>query len=518
MIPNVAKRGSVSGPRLSLPTKGSNVAERGSVSFPSLGLFTLAASLLTSCSVGPDYTRPSAPVPAEFSEAPAAAAGPGWRQAEPRDQAVRSDWWSLFADEKLNALEVSVDTNNQTLKQAEANFRSARATVRYNRAAELPTVGVGPYAGLERYSANQPYFPASSANTGDNVFQLPLDVTYEVDLWGRVRRSVASARDQAQAAAADRENVRLALHAELAVDYFNLRSAIAQEELLNDTVKAYEAALQLTQDRYNGGASPLSDVAQARSQLETARVQVADIAVSRAAFEHAIAVLTGQAPGATPFGVSSLMTAAPALPQVPGVLPADLLERRPDVASAERHMASANEQIGIARAAYYPDLTFSGSGGLLSTSISRLFTWPSRFWAVGPTLSQTLFDNGRRRATSEMAQAGYDNTVAGYRQSVLSALQEVEDNLAALRDLQIESDRQHAATDATKQTLSLFQTRYEGGVDTYLQVVTWQTAALQNERNDIDLLRRRLQATVLLVKALGGGWTISQLPSVASLP
>ena len=480
----------------------------------------LAGLLLAGCAVGPDYQRPAAVLPATFSEAPVAALGSaaGWKPAEPRDQAVRSDWWTLFGDERLDGLEAMIDGSNQTLKQAEANFRSARAMVRFNRAAELPTVGAAPYAGLDRLSAHQPYFSAAAANGGDTELSLPLDLNYEIDLWGRIHRGATAARDQAQAAAADQETVRLALHSELAIDYFNLRSAIALQRLLDDTVQAYEKALHLTQDRYDGGAAPLSDVAQAKTQLEEARVQAADIAVQRAAYEHAIAVLIGQAPDTAPIGVGSLMTHAPALPQIPGMLPSDLLERRPDVASAERHMAAANEQIGIARAAFYPTLSLSATAGFLGTSAANWFVWPSRFWAVGPTLSQTLFDNGRRRASSEIAQASYDNTVAGYRQSVLGAVQDVQDNLAALRELTTESDRQHAATTAAHQTLDLFQTRYEGGVDTYLQVITWQTAFLQNQRNDIDLLRRRLEATVLLVKALGGGWNASRLPSVAALP
>jgi NodT family efflux transporter outer membrane factor (OMF) lipoprotein len=481
------------------------------------GLTALSLLLLAACAVGPDYQRPAAPVAATFSEAPPAGF-PGWHAAEPRDQLIRPDWWQLFGDSRLNELEARVDGNNQTLRQAEANFRAARAQVRFSRAAELPTVSVAPYAGLERLSANQPYFSRTAANTGENDFSLPLDVSYELDVWGRIRRGVTAAREQAQAAAADRETVRLALHAELAIDYFSLRSAIAQQKLLDDTVTAYQSALQLTQDRYNGAIAPLSDVAQAKTQLATARVQATDVAVQRAGYEHAIAVLVGEAPGANPLAVSPLMDAAPGLPDLPGLLPADLLERRPDVAAAERRMAAANEQIGIAKAAYFPTVSFSGAAGFMGTSLANWFTWPSRFWAVGPTVSQTLFDHGRIAATTEVARANYDGAVAGYRQSVLEAAQQVEDNLAALRVLETEADQQHAATDAAKQTLELFQNRYEGGVDTYLQVVTSQTAALQNQRNDIDLLQRRLQATVLLVKALGGGWGAGQLPATASLP
>jgi NodT family efflux transporter outer membrane factor (OMF) lipoprotein len=459
-------------------------------------------------------------VAAAFTEAPPAsfASAQGWRPAEPRDQAIRPDWWKLFGDPRLNELEAMIDGGNQTLKQAEANFRAARAAVRFSRAAELPTISIAPYAGPERVSANEPYFNSAAANAGENEFLLPLDASYELDVWGRIRRGVTASRDQAQAAASDRETVRLALHAELALDYFNLRSAVALQKLLDDTVTAYQSALQLTQDRYDGSVAPLSDVAQARTQLETARVQDTDIAVQRSGYEHAIAVLVGRPPGSLPLGVVPLMDEAPGLPALPGLLPSDLIERRPDVASAERRMAAANEQIGIAKAAYFPTVSFSASAGFLGSSLSNWFAWPSRFWAVGLTMSQTLFDHGRIAATSEIAHANYDGTVANYRQAVLTAAQEVEDNLAALRELEIEARQQHAATDSARQTLEIFKNRYEGGVDTYLQVVTWQTAALQNERNDIDLLRRRLQATVLLVKALGGGWDAGQLPSLASLP
>jgi NodT family efflux transporter outer membrane factor (OMF) lipoprotein len=483
-------------------------------------IFGAAGLLLAGCMVGPDDVRPDAPVAAQFSEAPKtdSASGEGWRAASPHDAVLRPDWWVSYGDPRLDALEAKLDGGNQTLKQAEATFRVARAAVRFARAAELPSIGATPFVGADRVSANEPYFNAAAANGGVTELSLPLDLNYEVDLWGRIRRGVTYARDEAQAAAADRETVRLALHAELAIDYFNLRASIASQQLLNDTVRAYQDALKLTQDRYDGGASPLSDVAQAKSQLEIARVQATDIAVARAAYAHAIDVLVGLPPGMAPPDVGSLMVRPPALPGLPVLLPSDLLERRPDVAGAERRMAASNERIGIARAAYFPTVNLSGSAGFMGTSLSNWFAWPSRFWAVGPTVSQTIFDHGRLRANSEAARAEYDGAVAGYRQSVLTAAQEVEDNLSALRELDTEAGQQHTATEAARQTLDLFQTRYEGGVDTYLQVVTWQTAALQNERNDIDLLRRRLEATVLVVKALGGGWDSSRLPVVASMP
>jgi NodT family efflux transporter outer membrane factor (OMF) lipoprotein len=339
-----------------------------------------------------------------------------------------------------------------------------------------------------------------------------LELDYEIDLWGRIHRQVTAAREEAQASAADLANLRLSLHAELAIDYVEVRSADAQIKLLRDTVKAYTTAVTLTNDRFQGGASPLSDVTQARTQLDSARVLETDISVTRAQYEHAIATLIGIPPAEFTLQPSPLNLHPLFMPDIPGTLPSQLLERRPDIAAIERSMAAANEQIGIAEAAYYPTLSLSAVAGLQGTSALNWFTWPSRFWAVGPTLSETLFDAGRRRATRMIATADYDATVANYRQTVLSAFQQVEDNLAALRILEVEAQQQHESTDSAEQSLDLSQTRYEGGADTYLQVIIWQTAALSNERNDIDIMRRRMEASVVLIQALGGGWSTAQLP------
>jgi NodT family efflux transporter outer membrane factor (OMF) lipoprotein len=482
-----------------------------------LVLVSLAGGLVITvagCKVGPEYTRPAAPLAPAFKETLPGnfKAEDGWKPAQPNDAQLKGDWWTLFNDAQLNTLEGEVDPANQTLKQAEANFRAARAAIRVNRSAEAPTIGTGPSVGAVRDSREQPYFNSTSANGGEGNFELPFDLNYEIDLWGRVRRTVAQAREQAQASAADLETSRLSLHAELAVDYFNLRSADAQSRLLHDTVKAYEAAVQLTQDRYDGGASPLSDVSQARTQLQTAQVQATDVDIQRAAFEHAIAVLIGQPPSTFTLQPDPITVAAPTLPAIPGMLPSQLLERRPDIASSERSMAAANEQIGIARVAFYPTLSLSATAGFLGTSAVNWFSWPSRFFALGPTLSQTLFDNGRRRAVSDIAEAQYDGTIAAYRQTTLTAFQQVEDNLNALNRLELEANQQHDATASAQQSLDLFNVRYEGGVDTYLQVITWQTSLLQNQRNDIEITRRRFEASVLLVKALGGGWDAAQLP------
>jgi NodT family efflux transporter outer membrane factor (OMF) lipoprotein len=478
--------------------------------------FTLTAATLSlaGCVVGPNYKTPPAIMAPSFKETTPSsfAENDGWKPGRPSDAALKGDWWTLFQDAQLNQLEPQVDTANQTLKAAEANFRAARAQIGYARSNEAPTIGVGPAISAVRDSAHQPYFNSTLANSGEGNFSLPVDLNYEIDLWGRIRRGVTSAREQAQASDADLENARLSLHAELAIDYFGLRAADAQEKLLDDTVKAYQAAVQLTQDRFEGGAAPQSDLAEARTQLDQARVQRTDIEVRRTQFEHAIAVLIGKPPAELTMAPLPLDQASQVMPDVPGVMPAALLERRPDIAADERRMASANEQIGIAQAAFYPTLSLSAIAGFQGTSALNWFNWPSRFWAVGPGMSETLFDAGRRRAAKNITVDQYDSTVATYRQTVLSAFQQVEDNLAALRVLEKEAGQQHEATASAEQSLDLFQTRYEGGVDTYLQVVTWQTAALNNQRNDLDLLERRLDASVLLVKALGGGWDRTQLP------
>ncbi|MDP9050065.1 MAG: efflux transporter outer membrane subunit [Acidobacteriota bacterium] len=483
-----------------------------------LACAALGAALLGGCRVvGPTYAKPpAAGLAPEFKEAGPASfkEANGWKAAQPGDQALRGKWWESFNDPELSSLEEQIDPANQTLKAADANFRAARATVGIYRANEAPTLRVGPGVSGVRTSAHQPYFNAANANIGSGSFVFPLDMTYEVDLWGRIRRSVTAAKEEAQASGADLENARLSLHAELAMDYFDLRADDAQKKLLDDTVAAYRNALQLTEDRYNGGASPLSDVTQARTQLQTAEVQDSDVTLQRAQFEHAISVLTGQAPATLTLGAEPVTVNPPVIPVIPGALPSQLLERRPDIAIDERRMAAANEQIGIAQAAFYPALDLSAQGGFLGTSLINIFSWPSRFFAVGPSLNETIYDHGRRRAQSDVVLAQYDATVANYRQTTLTAFQQVEDNLAALRVLETEAEQQRVATESAQQSLDLFKTRYEGGVDTYLQVITSQTTALSNQRNEIEIMRRRLEASILLIKALGGGWTTAQLPKL----
>ena len=468
--------------------------------------------LLAGCMVGPKYKQPTASVPPAYKELQET---DEWKVAHPKAEALRSKWWEMFGDRQLNALEEQIVVSNQNLKMADARFRQARATVRYYRAAEFPTISVSPGFQALRYSPNQAYFPSSGTGISSAVdFFLPFDLSYEVDLWGRIRRSVASAGEEAQASAADLETMTLSLQAELAYDYFELRSADTQKELLDDTVKAYTDMVELTGALFNGGAAPESDVVQARTQLDTTRVQDTDIEVMRSQYEHAIAILIGKPPAEFAIAPRSRPFEPPAIPVG---LPSQLLERRPDIAAAERRVAEANEGIGIARAAYFPSLTIGGDVGLESRHISDWFTWPSRVWALGPQASEIIFDGGRRRAGVQQAQANYDATVATYREATLEAFQQVEDNLAALRILAHEATQEKEAVAEARRDVELFTSLYEGGADPYLEVVTAETVELQNERNEIDILRRQMGASVLLIKALGGGWKASNLPQISSM-
>ena len=490
-------------------------------------LLVLLLIPLVGCTVGPKYVKASTPTPTVYKEQPPAPiqAANQWQPANPADQASRGKWWEIFGDPVLNGLEEQIATSNQTLKVSEARFREARAAIRFNRASQFPTISTAPSAAYQKASDYSPDYPSKiqEASTGD--FILPIDLSYELDLWGRVRRTVAAAREEAQATAADYETAKLSLEAELAMDYFELRSADAQKALLDDTVKAYTQNVQLTTHRYKGGVAPRSDVAQAQTQLDTTRVQDTDVTVERAQLEHAIAVLIGKPPAELTLTSSEasqsawrpgVLEAAPLAihpPNIPTGLPSQLLQRRPDIAAAERRMAEANQQIGIARAAYFPTVTLDGIAGFEGTHASNWFTWPAGYWALGPTLAETLFDAGRRGATSEAARANYDAAVATYRQTSLTAFQEVEDNLAALRILQNEAQQQDEAIASSRDSLHLFTSRYRGGVDTYLQVITAETILLGNELNAIDILQRRMDASALLVKALGGGWDVSKLPT-----
>jgi NodT family efflux transporter outer membrane factor (OMF) lipoprotein len=475
-------------------------------------LLVLLLVALEGCTVGPKYIKPTTPITAAYKEEPPAAFKESnqWQPAKPGDQASHGKWWEAFGDPELNQLEEQIASSNENLKVAEARFREARAAIRFNRASQFPTISTAPSASYVKNSDFSPSFPSKIQESSKGDFVLPFDLSYELDLWGRVRRTVAAAREEAQASAADYETAKLSLEAELAMDYFELRSADAQKQLLDDTVKAYTNNVELTVHRFQGGVAPRADVAQAQTQLDTTRVQDTDVTVQRAQFEHAIAILIGRPPAEFTLATAPLNCQPPSIPIG---LPSELLQRRPDIAAAERRVAEANQQIGIARAAYFPTVTLGGTAGFAGSQGSNWFTWPSGFWAVGPALAETLFDAGRRRATSESARANYDAAVATYRQASLTAFEEVEDNVAALRILEDETQQQQQAVASSQESLQLFTNRYRGGVDTYLQVITAQTIELANERNAIDILRRRLDASVLLVKALGGGWNASNLPT-----
>jgi NodT family efflux transporter outer membrane factor (OMF) lipoprotein len=465
-----------------------------------------ATSALFGCSVGPNYVRPTAESPPSYKEAVA------WKQAEPRDREPRGKWWEVFKDPKLDALVAQVEVSNQTIKGAEARVRQARALTQQARAALFPLVSAN--AGVTRSGSGGG--STSSNNVGSNVqvggvrnnYNVALDVNWEVDLWGRVRRTVEAGEASAQASVADLESAKLSAQAQLAEDYFLLRVQDAQIRLLNDTVDAYQRSLQLTRNQYAVGVAARADVAQAETQLKSTQAQAIDAGVQRAQLEHAIAVLLGKAPADFSVAAEVVPTEFPAIP--PG-LPSELLERRPDIAAAERRTAAANAQIGVAEAAFFPSLTLSATGGFQSSVLSQLFSLPSRYWSLGAALAQTIFDAGLRRAQTAQAIATYDENVANYRQTVLIGFQEVEDNLAALRILEQEGAVQDEAVKAARESLTITLNQYRAGTANYLAVVVAQATALANERTALAILSRRLSASVALIKALGGGWSATAL-------
>ncbi len=457
------------------------------------------ALLLSSnaCMIGPKYKRPGYPVSPAFKEALPV----GWKEAQPNDGTLRGKWWTVYNDPRLDALEDQVSISNQNVLAAEAQFRQAKAAVRIARAALFPTVTTAPSASRSR---------SDVPSGGGQLYTIPIDLTYQLDVWGSIRRGVASNSAIAQASAAQLENARLLYQAELATDYFQIQGLDAARVLLTATVGSYEKYVELTQNRFDGGVASMGDVALAQTQLETARAQLVEIGVGRAQFEHAIAVLTGKPPSE----LSIPDVSNQSVPPISAIgLPSTLLERRPDIAAAERQVAAANEQIGIAQAAFYPTLAFGASAGLQTTAILDLFTWPSRFWSVGPQLAETLFDAGKRRAQVKLTEAAYDATVANYRQTVLTAFQQVEDSLAQLRILSEEAEITDRAVKFAQQSLQISTDQYTGGLTNYLQVITAQTNTLQNQLTAVDILARRKVASVSLVEALGGGWNASQLPS-----
>jgi len=466
------------------------------------------AGLATGCAVGPVYERPAAPAPAAFKESPPE----GWKQAQPNEAIPRGRWWEMYRDPQLSALEERIDISNQNVLAAMARYREARDQVRISRASLFPTVTATPEITSTRTSGT-----VARGGNGVNFVQgpvvdysLPVDVSYQADVWGSLRRTVSAASASVQASAADLENARLTSQAQLAEIYFEMRGLDSDAQVLQTTLSLFEQSRQLTQDRFDAGVASGADVAQARTQLATTRAQLIDLGVARAQFEHAIATLVGKAPSEVTIPPAVLEAAPPA---VAVGLPSTLLERRPDVAATERAVAAANAQIGVAKAALFPSLLLNATGGFQTTNLAQWLAWPSRFWSVGPQLAATLFDGGKRRAQVDLSEAAYDESVAVYRQTVLTALQQVEDQLSGLRVLSEEAEAEADAVRAAQETLDIVTAQYTAGTTDYLQVITAQSVLLQSQRAETDILARRLTASVLLIEALGGGWDASQLPA-----
>jgi NodT family efflux transporter outer membrane factor (OMF) lipoprotein len=480
---------------------------------PKWAIPIVALIFLGGCVVGPKYSKPPVDTPPAFKELTPSdfKATDGWKVAQPKDDALHSKWWEMFNDPQLNALEEKVGISNQNIAASTASFFAARALVKQARAQYFPTVTTSPSITNAR-QPTQAIPPASVAVT--TTYSLPFDATWQPDLWGRVRNTVRSNVYAAQASAADLENVGLTVHAEVAVDYYELRGQDALTQLLDSTVVAYRQSLDLTQALYETGIDSDEAVAQAETQLEATEAQDTNLGILRAQYEHAIALLTGQPASTFSIPAGPLNAKAPAIPF--GV-PSQLLERRPDIAAAERSMAQANAQIGIAKAAFYPTLTLGAAAGLESTSITDWFIWPSRFWSVGPSLAETIFDAGLRRATVEQFRALYDQTVANYRETVLTGFQQVEDNLSTLRILSQEIQQQDAAVKSAERNLQVATDRYKLGIDPYLNVITAQATLLSNRQTAVDLRMQQMTTSVQLIEALGGGWDASEIPTQKDL-
>jgi NodT family efflux transporter outer membrane factor (OMF) lipoprotein len=458
------------------------------------------AAILGGCAVGPNYSKPDTEVPAAYKEAG------DWVVAQPKDAAPKAKWWEAFNDPVLNALEEQVNVSNQTLAAAEARYRQARAAVASARSGLFPTLAASADASRSGSGIGSNAGTGLGIGAGSNVgnrYSVALDARWEVDVWGRIRRLIEAARAGEQASAADLQAARLSLQAELATNYFALRVADAQRELLDDTVKAFESSYKVTQNRYNAGVAGKVDVVQAESQLLSTQAQAIDLRATRATLEHAVAVLIGKPPSA--FSIEPAKLPA-SIPDVPPGLPSTLLERRPDIAGAERRMAAANAQIGVAKSAYFPALTLTGSGGFANNTLSRLFSAPNRFWSLGLDLADTLLDFGARGAAVDTARAAYDENVANYRETVLAGFQEVEDNLAAVHWLTEESKVEEKAVRAARESAVLTVNQYKAGTVSFLNVVQVQATQLNEERNMVNLLGRRIASTVTLIRAIGGTW------------
>ncbi|WP_233345598.1 efflux transporter outer membrane subunit [Burkholderia cepacia] len=463
------------------------------------------AVLLAGCAVGPDYHRPDTSIPAAYKEAPA-----GWKVAQPADRTDRGPWWTVYNDPQLDALIGKLNASNQTIAQSAAAYRQARALVTEARAAYFPTVGLtasGSRARTPRTSVSSGFGSGSSGSI-NNSYSVGLDASWEPDLWGKVSRTVSAQRAGEAAAAADLANARLSQQALLAQTYYQLRTSDALQKLLDDTVKSYQRSLTLTQNQYAQGVAARADVIQAQTQLQSAQAASIDNGVARAQYEHAIATLIGE-PASTFSLPPNPLAAEP--PITPVDVPSAILERRPDIAAAERRAAAANEQIGVAISAFFPTLTLSATGGFQSSVWSQLFTLPARFWTVGPQLAATLFDAGLRAAQTDAARATYDQDVAAYRLAVLTAFQDVEDNLASQRILAQEIDVQRQAVDSAEHALAIVTNQYKAGTVAYLNVLTAQTTAFTAQQKLATIAGQRMVSSVGLVKALGGGWNVAEM-------
>ena len=471
-----------------------------------------ASFLLHGCDVGPKYSKPATQAPASFKEVTPEDLKnmDGWKVAQPQDNALHGKWWEIFQDTELNGLEEQVNISNQNIAASFASFMAARALVREARSQYFLTVTVGPSITNNHQPSSSSAANSTFSGRSFTNYSLPFDATWTPDLFGRVRNTVRADVASAQASAADLENTRLTAQAELAVDYFQLRGSDALKQLLDSTVDAFEKSLELTKALYETGIDSDEAVAQAETQLAATRAADTNVGILRSQFEHAIAMLVGQPAPTFAIKIEPLKTPPPAIPF--GV-PSQLLERRPDVAANERLMAQSNALIGVARAAYFPTLTLGGSFGFQSTDITKWLTWPSRLWSVGPTVSETIYDGGLRRATVEQNRALYDQAVANYRQTVLTAFQQVEDNLASLRVLSLEIKQQEEAVTAAQRGLTLATDRYRLGIDPYLNVITAQTALLSNQQTSLNLRIQQMVSSVQLVEDLGGGWDSSTLPT-----
>ena len=474
--------------------------------------------LLTGCMVGPKYHVPQATAtapPVSYKESPTQFQDTdGWKVAQPQDAMLHGKWWEIYNDSELNSLEEKLNIDNQNIKQFFENFMEARTLIAQARSQLYPTAGISPSYSRSRSSSN--LGTSGTANPGheSSLGSLPADISWEPDLWGKVRNTIHEEQYNAQLSAADLENEKLTEQASLAEFFFEIRGQDALQKLLNYTVDADRKALELAQSRYDTGIDDRISVVEAQATLQTVQSQAINLGVARAQFEHAIAVLVGTNPSQFSIPVKPLLTNAP---PVPIGMPSVLLERRPDIAGAERKLAAANAQIGIAYAAYYPTLTLSASGGFESSTWKHLFDWPSRVWSIGPSVSETVYDGGLRRATVNQFITTYNADVASYRQTVLTAFQQVEDSLASVRILSQQILKQEQATTSSEEALKLETARYQTGVDPYLDVVTAQTTVLNNQQTLATLHIEEMTASVSLIEALGGGWDTTQLPTPADV-